>query len=492
MQNRLAAGEYGDSLYSVAHAPKQFSAWNSKGQSGNDLVRVSADDPRYVEAKAIAEQVLAGEYADNTGGAVNYYAPKGMTGQKGTKKGAPSWARKMTQTAEIGGHLFFAPGAGGKSEGGGPSTLKRGAKGDEVYGLQTLLDSAGFSPGTIDGDFGSKTEKALRAYQEANGLSVDGVAGGETFNSFGQGTGMGEFKPLPAPAPLVPAETRIAATGPQGRGRPVGAPAPTNGLMPQETAVASEVDIGPSNPVGQTVRLASGKTIAPGVYPSSGGRQIRISDDGHGGAKIEPVRGPGAIPGVMDPMREAGKDTVAGGFIRRVAPAIIGEELAKAAPGAANALVQKATGAKDAIAENAGKLAPLAGMIPGGQLLPLASKGLGDLWDSVTKAMPKADPASVSNPETRLLSLISSPKASGWVAGAGPVQGPPRPPMATASAPLGTPTPANNALLPLQHQTIAPAPVRQPIRESNFVASGRTRASVGETSQSVWDEAKGY
>ena len=62
--------------------------------------------------------------------------------------------------------------------------LKKGAKGAEVKALQILLIGYGFSCGSYgaDGDFGSATDKAVRAYQKAKGLSVDGICGPMTWN----------------------------------------------------------------------------------------------------------------------------------------------------------------------------------------------------------------------------------------------------------------------------------------------------------------------
>lgn len=61
--------------------------------------------------------------------------------------------------------------------------LKKGSKGNEVKAMQTLLIGYGFSCGSsgADGDFGSNTDKALRAYQKANGLEVDGCCGPMTW-----------------------------------------------------------------------------------------------------------------------------------------------------------------------------------------------------------------------------------------------------------------------------------------------------------------------
>jgi cell division septation protein DedD len=49
-----------------------------------------------------------------------------------------------------------------------------------VTDLQEALTAAGYNPGTADGTFGEQTESAVVAFQEANGLAVDGRVGPET------------------------------------------------------------------------------------------------------------------------------------------------------------------------------------------------------------------------------------------------------------------------------------------------------------------------
>jgi cytoskeletal protein RodZ len=49
-----------------------------------------------------------------------------------------------------------------------------------VTELQQALSSAGYDPGAPDGTFGRRTEAAVIAFQQANGLSPDGVVGPET------------------------------------------------------------------------------------------------------------------------------------------------------------------------------------------------------------------------------------------------------------------------------------------------------------------------
>ena len=75
------------------------------------------------------------------------------------------------------------------STGGGDAfTLPEGTKlqlGGEndpavVTDLQEALTAAGYNPGAADGTFGEQTEAAVVAFQEANGLAVDGRVGPET------------------------------------------------------------------------------------------------------------------------------------------------------------------------------------------------------------------------------------------------------------------------------------------------------------------------
>lgn len=63
-------------------------------------------------------------------------------------------------------------------------TLQRGAKGEDVRMLQELLGRAGFVVDTSGGGvgiFGPRTEKAVRDFQSARGLGVDGKVGTKTW-----------------------------------------------------------------------------------------------------------------------------------------------------------------------------------------------------------------------------------------------------------------------------------------------------------------------
>lgn len=74
------------------------------------------------------------------------------------------------------------------------STLKKGSKGAEVEALQKLLNKYGYTL-KADGDFGANTDKQVKAFQKANGLTVDGIVGEKTLAklksdlSYGKATG---------------------------------------------------------------------------------------------------------------------------------------------------------------------------------------------------------------------------------------------------------------------------------------------------------------
>ena len=56
------------------------------------------------------------------------------------------------------------------------SKLSKGSRGDEVKALQKRLNDLGYDCGKADGVFGSSTQEAVRYFQDAIGVSQDGVA----------------------------------------------------------------------------------------------------------------------------------------------------------------------------------------------------------------------------------------------------------------------------------------------------------------------------
>jgi uncharacterized protein (TIGR02594 family) len=65
--------------------------------------------------------------------------------------------------------------------------LRQGMSGPEVLRVQQRLQELGFFSGTPRGNFGEMTGAAVRAFQAANGLAVDGVVGPNTWRGlFGE------------------------------------------------------------------------------------------------------------------------------------------------------------------------------------------------------------------------------------------------------------------------------------------------------------------
>ena len=89
--------------------------------------------------------------------------------------------------------------------------LMIGSRGKDVQTLQSLLNRATVpSPGlAADGSFGTKTDTALRAFQQRNGLKPDGIAGPLTARALGV-----QFVPQrqPLPTPSLPGNVPPTST----------------------------------------------------------------------------------------------------------------------------------------------------------------------------------------------------------------------------------------------------------------------------------------
>jgi len=84
------------------------------------------------------------------------------------------------QTWAVGGNGGNSGGPGGPG-GGTPRPLRRGAKGEDVRGLQKILIGAGhLAAGSADGVFGAQTEAATKRLQAQLGLTADGIVGAHT------------------------------------------------------------------------------------------------------------------------------------------------------------------------------------------------------------------------------------------------------------------------------------------------------------------------
>jgi len=69
-------------------------------------------------------------------------------------------------------------------------TISRiGSRGQEVRQIQQKLRELGLYSGSVDGVYGTATQKAIRQFQKNCGLTVDGIAGPKTLLYLGLGSG---------------------------------------------------------------------------------------------------------------------------------------------------------------------------------------------------------------------------------------------------------------------------------------------------------------
>ena len=65
------------------------------------------------------------------------------------------------------------------------ASYRQGDSGSAVTTIQMKLKRWGYFDGPVDGIYGSKTTKAVRSFQQKNGLTADGVAGPATLKALG-------------------------------------------------------------------------------------------------------------------------------------------------------------------------------------------------------------------------------------------------------------------------------------------------------------------
>ena len=83
------------------------------------------------------------------------------------------------------------------------ATIRKGSKGEDVKTMQTALLMLGYSLPKYgaDGDFGSETLAALKAFQAANGMTVDGICGPATWTKLDALLNADAPAPTPEPEP---------------------------------------------------------------------------------------------------------------------------------------------------------------------------------------------------------------------------------------------------------------------------------------------------
>ncbi len=86
--------------------------------------------------------------------------------------------------------------------------LRKGDASEDVKLLQSRLIALGYLTGAADGKFGVKTYEAVRAFQRANALTSDGIAGSKTLAALNQAGATATVPPAmiltPSPKPTAP------------------------------------------------------------------------------------------------------------------------------------------------------------------------------------------------------------------------------------------------------------------------------------------------
>lgn len=152
-------------------------------------------------------------------------------------------------------------------------TLKSGSRGDQVQAVQERLIEMGYLSGKADGIYGRNTARAVTAFQKANDLTADGVAGRATQTVLFEDPRAVWKNPKPTE---VPAATEVPETA-----EPAQTPAPSMveaNLLPVEGAQV--VVNGAQSPltVAQVVEGSTVETSARVYLDESGAAYILLSD----------------------------------------------------------------------------------------------------------------------------------------------------------------------------------------------------------------------
>ncbi|MDO4483799.1 MAG: peptidoglycan-binding protein [Clostridia bacterium] len=81
------------------------------------------------------------------------------------------------------------------------SSIRLGYTGSRVTLLQKALKSLGYGIGSVDGKYGSATQKAVTEFQKRYGLTADGIAGAKTLTKLEQVMTGGTAAATPTPTP---------------------------------------------------------------------------------------------------------------------------------------------------------------------------------------------------------------------------------------------------------------------------------------------------
>lgn len=169
--------------------------------------------------------------------------------------------------------------------------LKKGSVGEEVKWVQRELNKRGYNL-VVDGEFGPKTEAAVKDYQKRNGLEVDGIVGPKTIASLEKRAITAAPASLKAAAPIkaepVGIENpKVALETIEKLEKEIHTPAPArvekkaDPLAPGSEVVLKDVDL-------YTTKFSSTNSKVSGTYYITNGKvannRVQISEKAKGRA----------------------------------------------------------------------------------------------------------------------------------------------------------------------------------------------------------------
>ncbi|GAB4471307.1 MAG: peptidoglycan-binding protein [Elainellaceae cyanobacterium] len=141
------------------------------------------------------------------------------------------------------------------------SLLQVGDAGPAVTALQQRLAVAGYYQGTVDGTFGPQTEAAVLAFQQARGLTVDGIAGPATLAALTTTPPAIAQTSPPATSPSNPqVSTQPASPQPI-----VSAPPPVQPAPAEQPGLVTTAPPGIVDPASPTVSVPPIAPTAPSI-----------------------------------------------------------------------------------------------------------------------------------------------------------------------------------------------------------------------------------
>ena len=109
-------------------------------------------------------------------------------------------------------------------------------KGPEVRRLQQQLARLGYDVGTVDGEFGPATDRAVKAFQRDRKLTSDGVVGPLTAAALAAAAAAPPAPPKPAPPKPAAPKSAAAPAAPSAPLAPAAAPSPADAALVEQLA----------------------------------------------------------------------------------------------------------------------------------------------------------------------------------------------------------------------------------------------------------------